>query len=257
MLRDCGVIIVAAGKGVRLGGEIPKQFQLLERKPLFAWSLDFFLGQEEVAHVVLAVPTEWQKRVQGMLSEWGILERVSVVEGGALRQDSVLNGIESLPPECRIVAVHDAARPFPPHHFSELCQLARECGGAIFGCPIVETVKRVREGWIEDTLDRSVLWAAQTPQVFARETLHDALRKARQEGKEFTDDAAAVAATGSPVRMVKGSRWNLKITTPEDLLFAEWIAMKFHQKKCCDDISDSTGSHRESLLREETSNGNA
>lgn len=244
MPRDCGVIIVAAGRGERMGGDLPKQFRPLAGSPVLLWSTRFFLAQPMVREVVLVVSADQLDRARAIESALRPRE-ITIVAGGARRQDSVANGLAALTPESRLVAIHDAARPFPPENFAALCEEARASGAAIFGYPIVETVKRVgADACIIETLDRSQLWAAQTPQVFHRELLERALRQCEDKGIEVTDDAAAVALLGHRVKIVEGSRWNIKLTVPEDWPVAECLAAKLNpsqgQLRSCRDAKGET-----------------
>lgn len=225
-LRDCGVIIVAAGRGERMGGDVPKQFQLLAGQPVYWWSLCFFLSHHAVTEIALVVPPDLvEKTRQTLPPKASQSPLVAVVAGGPRRQDSVANGLSALGAKSLLVAVHDAARPFPPRNFDDVCAEARRFGAAIFGLPVTETIKHVDErSYITGTPDRSRLWVAQTPQVFQRELLSRALALCKERGIEVTDDAAAVALVGTSVRIVEGSRWNIKLTVPDDWLFAECIA---------------------------------
>lgn len=245
-LRDCGVIIVAAGRGERMGGDVPKQFQLLAGQPVYWWSLCFFLSHHAVTEIALVVPPELvEKTRHALLATVSQSPIVTVVAGGTRRQDSVANGLTALSAKSHLVAVHDAARPFPPENFDDLCAEARHFGGAIFGLPVTETIKHVDEtGIITDTPDRSRLWAAQTPQVFQRDLLSRALALCKERGIEVTDDAAAVALLGNPVKIVAGSRWNMKLTLPEDWLLAECIASRLQRNKfpCLSHRSKKEGS---------------
>jgi 2-C-methyl-D-erythritol 4-phosphate cytidylyltransferase len=225
MANDCGVIIVAAGKGERMGGEVPKQFRRLGDRLVFEWSVRFFADQPAVRQVALVVPAERVPKLRLALAAAGFGDRVLVVSGGMRRQDSVVSGLAALDRGCALVAVHDAARPFPPRNFETLCVEAREYGAALYAWPILDTVKRSdREGFAIETLDRSELWGAQTPQVFRRELLERALDHCNEAGIEVTDDAAAVALLGVAAKLVLGDRWNIKLTTPDDWIVAECLA---------------------------------
>ncbi|MCX7625969.1 MAG: 2-C-methyl-D-erythritol 4-phosphate cytidylyltransferase [Candidatus Sumerlaeaceae bacterium] len=231
--RDCGVIIVAAGKGERMGGKMPKQFRLLVGEPVFSWSLQFFLSHDAVTEIALVVPPDLVEKTEHTLRQKAShCLPVMVVAGGTRRQDSVGNGLSALSAKSSLVAVHDAARPFPPLNFSEVCAEARSYGAAIFGLPVTETIKQVDDsGIVVASPDRSRLWVAQTPQVFQRELLASALALCNERGIEVTDDAAAVALLGRPVKMVEGSRWNIKLTVPDDWLLAECIGSQLRRDR--------------------------
>lgn len=224
MAADCGVIIVAAGQSTRMGQGNPKQFCPLAGRPLYQWSLEFFARQASVRQIALVVPPPYQDAVREAVSKLPLDTPIHVVGGGLRRQDSVAAGMRTLSTDAQIVAVHDAARPFVPSRFELLCELARTTAAAIFAYPITDTVKRVENEIIQATLDRRHLWAAQTPQVFRRELLQEALAFCAARDVEVTDDAAAVALCGHAVHVLLGERWNIKITEPQDWLVAECLA---------------------------------
>lgn len=224
MPADCGVVVVAGGSGSRMGpGEAPKQFRPVAGKPVFRWCLDFFLAHPEVLEVVLVVPRIQSDLARDLTADCDP-ERLKLVAGGARRQDSVSAGLEALGPDCKMVAVHDAARPFPPTDFSGLLKQARDSGGAIFALPVTDSIKRGDGSTIRENVSREHLWAAQTPQVFQTKLLRDCLQACNLRGIEVTDDASALQELGHPVRIVEGSRSNLKITLPEDWVLAEALA---------------------------------
>lgn len=224
MNSQCTVVIVAGGSGTRAGGEIPKQFQPLLDLPLFLWSVCFFAGQETVGEMVLVAPAQYLDLAGRLLAEHGLAGRVIITPGGPRRQDSVLAGIEASSPASDVVAVHDAARPFPPENFAEAVAAAREAGGAIFAAPVTDSIKRVRGGVIRESVPREELWAAQTPQLGRRDLLMGALRHCAGQGIEVTDEASALERVSVPVAVLKSPRTNLKVTLPEDWIVAEAIA---------------------------------
>jgi len=229
---DCGVIIVAAGRGERMGGHPPKQFRLLGGIPVFEWSLKFFASQPRVSHIALVVPPSQGIELKVSLRKSAYATRAIVVSGGERRQDSVENGMRALPSSCALIAVHDAARPFPPLDFDAVCVAAKEFGAALFACPLSDTVKRGNEqAFAVETLDRTTLWAAQTPQVFQRELLARALDYCREHAIDVTDDAAAVALLGTPAKLLMGNRWNIKLTNPDDWFVAEALALQEHSRR--------------------------
>ena len=151
--------------------------------------------------------------------------RVSLVVGGSERQASVYNGLAAVDPQTEYVAIHDGVRPLiQPEMITACLEGARQTGACILGVPLTDTLKQINaEGLIETTLSRHAMWRAQTPQAFAYDLIRDAHERARQEGVEGTDDAELLERTGHPVKVVQGSAFNLKITTPEDLKLAELI----------------------------------
>jgi len=214
-------LVVAAGRGERLGQSLPKAFVPLLGKPLLVRSLEAMAAVEELQRVVAVVPPDELARFAAL----GISGPVEAVPGGAERQDSVAAGLAALPASIEWVAVHDAARPLvAPSDVARVIAAARECGAALLAVPVRDTIKRVRDGAVVETPERSTCWAAQTPQVFRAELLREALAKARAEGLVATDDAQLVERLGVTVRVVEGDPRNIKITLPEDLATAEaWL----------------------------------
>jgi len=214
-------LVLAAGRGERLGSPIPKAFVELLGKTLLQRSVETLVRVSTLDRVVPVVPPESVEfRADSRLP---VSEKlVAAVTGGGARQDSVRLGLEALSAETRWVVVHDAARCLVSvAEVEAVIGAARETGAAILARPSTDTLKRVREGAIEATLDRSQCWAAQTPQVFRVDLLREALEKAAAEGFVGTDDAQLVERLGVAVQVVPGSARNLKITTPEDLRVAE------------------------------------
>ncbi|HAV62742.1 MAG TPA: 2-C-methyl-D-erythritol 4-phosphate cytidylyltransferase, partial [Verrucomicrobiales bacterium] len=143
----------------------------------------------------------------------------TLVQGGAERQDSVWNGLEAVPRGTEIVAIQDAARPCTTHELiTDTIAAAREHGAAVAASPVVDTIKESTDGrFIGAHLERSRLWAVQTPQTFRLEVIRRAIEAARSSGRVFTDDTAACEAIGQPVRLVVGASPNPKVTVPDDL----------------------------------------
>lgn len=224
MTSDCGVVIVAAGMGARMGGAAPKQIRPLAGRPLVLWSASFFDHAASVREIVIVAPPGLTALMTSLCVGQGLSRLRGIVAGGPRRQDSVQAGVAALSENCRLVAVHDAARPFPPVNFEEGISLARESGAAIFGHAVTDTLKTSSDGRVTSTMPRAGVWAVQTPQIFRREVLVKALKHCRCEGIEVTDDAAAVEAAGGTVCLVHGSRWNLKLTFAEDWPVAEALA---------------------------------
>jgi 2-C-methyl-D-erythritol 4-phosphate cytidylyltransferase len=217
------VILVAAGRGERMGVDRPKAFLPLGGQPLLLHSALAFEAAPSVVGLVGVVPRDDQETARGLLAP--VTKLVAVVPGGARRQDSVLEGLKQLPDEFEgVVLVHDAARPFVEVDLIErVVQAAGEEGAALPVVPLVDTVKRVREGRVVESLDRGELGAAQTPQGFRLDLLVSAYEAAFRERVTVTDEAMAVERLGKTVRAVVGSARNRKITTPEDLAWAETL----------------------------------
>ena len=147
-----------------------------------------------------------------------------VVKGGESRTESVLAGLKAADPEAALLAIHDGARPFVTREVIETAiEAARQCSAAAPAIPVKDTIKRAKDGVIQETPDRDELFAVQTPQVFDADLIRTAETKAMEEGASLTDDCSAVERMGFPVRLTQGSEENLKITTPADLLWGEAI----------------------------------
>ena len=215
--ESVGAIIAAAGRGRRFG-EGDKLFAPLAGRPLIAHTLMAFEVCRAVDTVVLVLAEENLERGRGLVASAGF-DKVAVCPGGPRRQDSVRLGLEALG-ECRWVVVHDGARPLVTAALIEAgLAAAAETGAAIAAVPLADTLKEATEdGLVTRTLDRRNLWAAQTPQVFERELLRQAHRRAQGEA---TDDAALVEALGRRVKVFPGSPRNLKVTTAADLALAQ------------------------------------
>ncbi len=215
-----GVILAAAGRGERVGSEIPKQFLKLAGAPVFIHTLSVFESHPGISEIVIAVPPGWEEEVASSLRRRGFRKVARVVSGGNTRQASVKRALENLSPGVELVLVHDAARPLVSHTLvSQLLRTLEREGAALCAVPVRDTVKLVRSGRVERTIPREGLWLAQTPQGARRAWLEEAYRKAGE--REFTDEAALLEAAGFPVCVVPGDPLNFKITYPEDLKLAE------------------------------------
>ncbi|WP_177748394.1 2-C-methyl-D-erythritol 4-phosphate cytidylyltransferase [Candidatus Avelusimicrobium fimicolum] len=206
-------VIVAGGSGSRMGR--PKQMLPLGAKPVLVRTVEAFLQTLEIKEIVVVTPSEnraeLQKRFPGIV----------FADPGKTRLLSVKNGFLKTSAASQLVAVHDGARPLvEPAHISACLQAARQYGAAVLAVPVKDTVKVCEGGFVQNTLDRAVLWAAQTPQCYRRPVLAEALEKFGQE-EGATDESQLVEKLGIKVRVVPSSYKNNKITTPEDLIFAE------------------------------------
>lgn len=217
-------IIPAAGRGVRLGLDTPKQFLHLHHKPLLLYTLEVLLEAPFINGVVLAVPEDFLAEAQRLVRDYyGDYPSLTVLAGGKERQDSVWKALQQVPGECDLVVVHDGVRPLVTRQLLETtCQAALLTGAAIAAIPATDTVKRVHQERVVETLPREEIWLVQTPQVFRLDILLDSYQEARRCGWAVTDDASLVERMGVPVGVVPGSRTNLKITTPEDLEWLHW-----------------------------------
>lgn len=222
-------LIPAAGLSVRFGGTTLKQYAHLLGKPVLAHSIDALRWHPAVAAVTVALAPD-----DGIYAELigPNYPEVRTVQGGSSRAQTVLNGLQYIrqqDPQCEWVLVHDAARPcLPGEDLDALLQHAPGCpDGAILACPISDTLKL--EGasrCIENTLDRSRLWAAQTPQMFRLDVLLGSMRAAISSGPPPTDEAEAMERAGRHPLLVPGSAHNIKITGPQDLVLAEFILLQ-------------------------------
>jgi 2-C-methyl-D-erythritol 4-phosphate cytidylyltransferase len=217
-------IIVAGGKGLRMKMDLRKQYLEVAGLPILARTLKAFHECLLISDICLVVPEEdipfCEKSILGPLA---FSKPVNIVAGGEERQKSVYNGLKSL---CRkddaLVAIHDGVRPFvTSEKIVECVEAAKVFGAAILAVPMTDTLKVAgKDGMIEKSLDRSLIWAAQTPQVFRYGLIWEAHQWALRNHVAVTDDASIVEKFGKKVRIVQGSRNNFKITTKEDLLLA-------------------------------------
>jgi 2-C-methyl-D-erythritol 4-phosphate cytidylyltransferase len=216
-------ILVAAGRGERMGSDRPKAFLDLAGQPLLLRAARAFEAAPSVEGIVAVVPEDGVEAARGLLAP--VKKLAAVVPGGSRRQDSVLEGLKRVPAGFDgVVLVHDAARPLVDVPLIEaVTRAAAETGAALPLLAVAETVKRVRDGRVMETLDREELAAAQTPQGFRFALLVEAYEAAFRDRLTVTDESMAVERLGAPVRAVAGSPRNRKITTPEDLAWAEGV----------------------------------
>jgi len=212
-------IIVAAGKGTRMGAKGDKLFLELGGCPIVAHTWQRFDEAECIDEIVMVVRDGMQTTFRELEERYRFRKKVALVVGGKERQDSVWNGLEALSPGAEIVAIQDAARPCTSQALiAATIAAARETGAAVAAQGVTDTIKESRDGrLIERTLDRSQLWAVQTPQTFRVEIIRRALSEVRQRGLLVTDDTAACELIGHPVRLVLSAQPNPKVTRPEDL----------------------------------------
>jgi 2-C-methyl-D-erythritol 4-phosphate cytidylyltransferase len=210
-------MIAAGGRGRRTGSATLKQFQVLGGRPLITWSVDILVAFG-CAPIVVVVPGDVLEQARAILEG----RMVVLTEGGESRQASVARGL-ALVSGARVV-VHDAARPFlTAGDVHRVVDALEHADGAALALPVDETLKRVDDHMVLETVDRSRLWRAQTPQAFRTGVLRAAHRRAAEEGYAATDDAQLIERYGGDVVVVEGSRTNLKLTYPEDLALAEAI----------------------------------
>ncbi|MEO1022838.1 MAG: 2-C-methyl-D-erythritol 4-phosphate cytidylyltransferase [Bacteroidota bacterium] len=227
-MDQLAVILPAAGSGSRLGSAVPKPFIEIEGDPILSHTLMSFLGVKRLRQIIIAVSSDQVAHTEQLLNNVSARRSdvmFDIVEGGAERQYSIHNALRSVHNTVELVAVHDAVRPFVhPDHIEACCRTALIHDGAVLGVPAKDTIKQIApDREIQVTPDRSLLWQAQTPQVFRKSMLIRAYESAIAEGFVGTDDSSLVERIGGKVKMVKGGRENLKITYPIDLEIAKLI----------------------------------
>lgn len=214
------IIIVAGGKGLRMGGDIPKQFLPIGGKPVLMRTIERFREYSKDICVILVLPKAQQEYWHALCKQYDFQEEYVIANGGETRFHSVKNGLDLIPDDSEgTVGVHDGVRPFPSTDVIRKCyETAKTAKAVIPVIPVVETLRHVEE---KRNVQRSEYRLVQTPQVFDIQLLK---RANRQEYKEqFTDDASVVESIGQDVTMVEGNRENIKITTPFDIKIAESI----------------------------------
>ncbi len=215
-------LIPAAGRGRRMGAERPKVFLPLNGIPLLAHTLGKFENCPSVSEVLPLVPEEEVGFCTALVRDSGFKKIPRVLAGGPERQDSVYIGLQAVA-AADFVLIHDGARPFISSALVDRLLAAAQQGGAVAAAlPVGDTLKEVSaEGNIVETLNRSRFWVMQTPQCFRHDLILRAHAQAREDGFLGTDDASLVERLGVPVKVIPGSRLNIKITTPEDLILGE------------------------------------
>lgn len=226
MNKNFGVVIVAAGKGSRMGTRESKQFLQIEGRPIVVHTMDIFNQIPEVKEIVLVTGRDDIARCEAWVKEYGLDKVSAIIPGGRERQESVYQGIKQMSTEW--VMIHDGVRPFVTRDEIDNClKVALREGAAVLGVPVKDTIKQVNEqGLITATPDRHSLWAVQTPQAFRLSDLLAAHESAAQEGFSGTDDAMLLERVGRPVAIAEGKYTNIKITTPEDLEYAAFLKYK-------------------------------
>lgn len=218
------VVIVAAGRGERFG-DAHKVLAQLGGQPVLVHAIDAANACPHVAEIVIVAGRHVDAAIREVAAGLGESNPITVVPGGKLRQVSVAAGVRAVRESCDVVLIHDAARPLAgPDLFTACANAVFVHGAAIAATPVADTLKRAdASGSIVATIPRTDVWAAQTPQGFRRIELLDAIDRVATSGIEFTDEAAIYEHLGWPVHLVRGSRTNIKITIPNDLLMAEAI----------------------------------
>lgn len=219
----CSAVIVAAGSARRMEG-IDKVLAPLGELPVLVHTLYAFQDCPAVEEIVVVTREDLLVEVSRICKDFAFDKVTKVVVGGAERIHSVQAGLREVRPQAELIAIHDGARPLVSGEvIQEAVSAAAASGAAAPAVPLTDTVKRVEEGRTIETVDRSALWAVQTPQVFEAGLIRGAIRKALDDGEPLTDDCGAVERLGMPVTLTRGSRENIKITTPLDLVVGEAI----------------------------------
>jgi 2-C-methyl-D-erythritol 4-phosphate cytidylyltransferase len=215
------MLLLGAGRGARFGGDLPKAFVALAGRPILLRSAERLreLAGPDRAELIVMIGAEDRLRhlppIQPALAALG----AKIIEGGQTRQESMRRGLEAASSKCDLVLVHDAARPLFDIASARNCiRKAEEMGAALLATPVTDTIKRAgKDHMVAATVDRTDLWAAQTPQVIRRNLLSAALDHAQAHGLDATDDTGIVESMGGLVAIVPSTTSNLKITRPEDL----------------------------------------
>ena len=218
-------VIVAAGKGTRMGPGMDKLFLEVAGRPLVAHTWGAFDSSPEIHHIVMVVRSGLESDFDQLAKTYQFKKPYSFAAGGAERQNSVWNGLVSLPKQTDIVAIQDGARPCTTHKIiSDCVAAAREVGAAVAAQRVTDTLKEVGENnLVARHLDRSRFWAVQTPQVFRKEIILKALDVALKQNRSITDDTAACELIGQPVKLVESSTPNPKATSPADLPYLQLL----------------------------------
>ena len=224
-------VVVAAGRGVRMGAAVNKVLLPLCGEPVIRHAVRAFCEADKIDGVVVVASADETEQMRAALC--GLEKVCAIVPGGSTRQESVKNGLDALPKEARIALVHDGARPLISRELIARCiRQTEDCGSAVVCTPVTDTVKVEKDGCVVRTLDRSQLRAVQTPQCFFAGELKAAYEAAARDGVSVTDDASVMEHAGHSVHLLESSEVNFKLTTPEDLRRAEDIIgeRKFMQR---------------------------
>lgn len=222
-------IIVAAGKGTRMGPNVDKLFMEVCGRPIVAHTWQRFEDAVCIDEIVLVVRDGMEVEFEILASRYGFKKPYRMTLGGRERQDSVWNGMNAVSSICEVVAIQDGARPCTtPDHIGEVVSAARETGAAVAAQRVTDTIKESGDGVsISRTVDRSRLWSVQTPQAFRLKVIREALASVQDRGLVVTDDTAACELIGQAVRLVEGKAPNPKATSPADLPFLEVVLRSF------------------------------
>lgn len=234
-------IVPAAGLGKRFGPGTNKPLQTLGGKELLVWSLEALSAVADIAEIIPVLKAEDMGHGKTIFDEYSLSKIKRIAPGGRERQDSVFNGLQLIEDKNSVVLIHDGVRPLIEKNLIEaaLKELFESSGspvskrgdekgpdGIVLGVPLKDTIKEAEDGIITKTLRRGSLWAIQTPQIFPYKIISSAYSKAMKEEFYSTDDSALVERYGGRIKVVMGSYRNIKITTPDDLVYAEFLIGK-------------------------------
>lgn len=226
MNSKIAVLIPAAGQGKRMGSSVKKPYLMLTDKPILSHTIERFERNSAVDDIFVIVhEADFESCNNNVLDPYRYKKVRGLIPGGETRQASVFNGLSALADDVDYVIIHDGVRPFINDEIIAKClEATAEWGASVAAVPVKETIKFCNEDhFIVETLDRKLLWRVQTPQVFRKTLIETAHKKAIQESNDAPDDATLVERLGSPIKLVMGSYRNVKLTTPEDMRFAETI----------------------------------
>lgn len=218
------IIIVAGGKGLRMGAELPKQFLPVGGRPVLMRTIERFRKYSADLNIILVLPHSQQEFWRSLCREYAFNIEHTVVDGGATRFLSSKNGLAAVPDDAQgVVGIHDGVRPFVSVEVIDRCfETARRYGAALPVMPVTDTLRYVGDAGAVHNVQRSDYRSVQTPQTFSIPLIKKAFDV--PDNDSFTDDASVAEAAGMAVTMVEGNRENIKLTTPYDLKVAEWMA---------------------------------
>ncbi|MCE5195017.1 MAG: 2-C-methyl-D-erythritol 4-phosphate cytidylyltransferase [Nitrospiraceae bacterium] len=220
-------IVPAAGLGQRFGAGINKTFNEFNGQPLILTTLMVFENIHEISEVIPVFKKEDVEDGLRIIKGSALTKVKRAALGGKERQDSVFNGLTLIEGNTDIVLIHDGARPLADESIiKNLMKEFSDCDGAVLGVPLKDTIKEAEGCFVKKTLNREILWAVQTPQIFNFSVLMNAYKKAMKKKLYFTDDAAIVENYGGKIKIIMGSYKNIKITTPEDIKIAKLFLKK-------------------------------